>query len=310
MSLPLASDFCAETSEAVGESIVGTAATVGVWLAIEHCPAWAYDAVSSDGIPESVREAVGRWKPDVAGLRVQLIRRPGTLASGTFRVYVVVAGSPGMMVRFDEMSFAALEALDLRAAVDAMRVGATPPGAEVQSTPLLLVCTHGKRDRCCAKRGMAIYEPAADADDIDVWQTTHLGGHRYAATCVVLPAGVCYGRVEPDDVPAMLDAHRGHRLGPMARVRGNCRWPKPVQAAEFFVREKLGETRLGVIELHETAELAAGAHRVELSCGGRRFEVDVIRSQTDAMMLPSCFKAPEPVVNFELVKLQERVVVR
>jgi hypothetical protein len=52
---------------------------------------------------------------------------------------------------------------------------------------MLLVCTNGRRDVCCALWGQRFYAAAA-ALLPNVWQTTHLGGHRFAATAVSLPA--------------------------------------------------------------------------------------------------------------------------
>ncbi|MDC3002011.1 hypothetical protein OA174_05370 [Actinomycetota bacterium] len=59
------------------------------------------------------------------------------------------------------------------------------------------VCTHGKRDVCCATsgRGYALARQAA-APDAHVWECSHLGGHRFAPTCLFLPSGRLYGRLD------------------------------------------------------------------------------------------------------------------
>ena len=63
-----------------------------------------------------------------------------------------------------------------------------------QMTPydqsLILVCTHGSRDRCCGTLGGAIYAKAHKKAPDQVWQASHLGGHRFAPTLPVLPQGM------------------------------------------------------------------------------------------------------------------------
>src|SRR5690606_10098426 len=108
-----------------------------------------------------------------------------------------------------------------------------------------LVCTHGRRDRCCALRGVAFFKSLSDLGPRgELWQTSHLGGHRFAATMVHLPRGVCYGRLVPEDAEAMTSAHTAGRLYDLRRYRGQTRYPTPVQAAESWLREQEGDMSL------------------------------------------------------------------
>ncbi len=62
---------------------------------------------------------------------------------------------------------------------------------------LFAVCTNGRRDRCCAivGRGIAVDLHAEFGDQ--VVEISHLGGHRYAGTMLVLPRGYAYGFLDP-----------------------------------------------------------------------------------------------------------------
>ena len=110
-----------------------------------------------------------------------------------------------------------------------------------QMTPydlsLVLVCTHGSRDRCCGKLGGAIYAKAHKKSPEQVWQASHLGGHRFAPTLLVLPQGMMYGRIEKDDIPAML-SHPSHTPFSCDRLRGVPKWPKEVQTAAHTLWKK------------------------------------------------------------------------
>jgi hypothetical protein len=96
--------------------------------------------------------------------------------------------------------------------------------------PMVLVCTHGVRDACCAVRGRPIAATLARALPDEVWECTHLGGHRFAGTLLSLPDGACFGRLEPETVLGVVAAHREGRAD-AAHLRGSTRFAPAVQAA-------------------------------------------------------------------------------
>jgi hypothetical protein len=65
---------------------------------------------------------------------------------------------------------------------------------------LALVCTNGRRDLCCARFGTPVYNYLKNEEPgfpgLRAWQSTHMGGHRFAANLLWLPQGVLYGRVD------------------------------------------------------------------------------------------------------------------
>ena len=79
--------------------------------------------------------------------------------------------------------------------------------------PLFLVCTHGKHDRCCAKFGRPLYDAVREqVEDGWVWQSSHVGGDRFAGNVVVLDDGVYYGRVEPSEAWPVVEAALERRV--------------------------------------------------------------------------------------------------
>lgn len=74
---------------------------------------------------------------------------------------------------------------------------------------LILCCTHGKKDKCCAKYGYQTYKAlantvAAEQLPFDVWESSHLGGCRLAASLLLLSPVRKYGRITPAEVAAFL----------------------------------------------------------------------------------------------------------
>ena len=150
---------------------------------------------------------------------------------------------------------------------------------EVSADPMLLVCTNGRRDACCALRGRALVGALAAGHEARTWECTHLGGHRFAGNLVCLPHGFIYGRVTPADGPRLADAYLRGEVDP-ALLRGRSTWPEPAQVAEIALRAALGASGVDAVTLR-TVERDGDAASVELDAGGRthRFELVAERSE-------------------------------
>ena len=150
--------------------------------------------------------------------------------------------------------------------------------------PLFLVCTHGKHDRCCAKYGRPLYDAVCEqVEDGWAWQSTHIGGDRFAGNLVVLPEGVYYGRVEQSEAWPVLEAALDRRVH-LPNYRGRSCHGFAAQAAERRVRQQTG--LLGVFDV----SVAAIAHegdvwRAQVDAGGAAYEVEVRREQGEATHL-------------------------
>src|SRR5262249_39352173 len=101
--------------------------------------------------------------------------------------------------------------------------------------------------------GRPLYDALRQAaDSAGVWQSTHVGGDRFAGNVVVLPHGLYYGRVGPREVAGLVAAHAGGRID-LARYRGRSAWPFAVQAAEQAWREAVGFAGFAALELVRNA---------------------------------------------------------
>jgi Sucrase/ferredoxin-like len=138
------------------------------------------------------------------------------------------------------------------------------------------VCTHGKHDRCCSKFGRPLYDAVREqVEDGWVWQSSHVGGDRFAGNLVSLPDGAYHGRVEPGEAWTVLDAAlRGEVHLP--RYRGRSCHSFPAQAAERAVREHTGV--LGVVDVRvASCERSGDGWAAVVESGGTAWEVDVRR---------------------------------
>jgi hypothetical protein len=114
--------------------------------------------------------------------------------------------------------------------------GADLTDGEPLAEPLILVCAHGRRDACCARLGVPLYDALSPHLAPErLWQASHLGGHRFAPNVLVLPDGVQLGRVPVGRAAEVAGLLSGGRI-PLDLYRGRTIYPPPVQAAELLVR--------------------------------------------------------------------------
>lgn len=256
---------CSEQTRALGGSIAGTAvASTHTWLCVEVRAAWGPKGLGDTELPEGVEAALRRAAPRGSGVRVQLIRQPRAASEDPVTVLLArVRPGEEAVRRLRLGTLAELVDVDLESWIRA-------PGSlgEAVEEPLYLVCTHGRRDRCCALHGVAVWLALSAWWPQDTWQTSHLGGHRFAATLLALPEGVCFGQVEPDEAEALHEAWRSGVLYDASRVRGRVAWSRAAQAAEVLG----GFVGRAAPSLHGQAELGDGVVRVDL--GGQRLTLE------------------------------------
>lgn len=108
---------------------------------------------------------------------------------------------------------------------------------------MYLVCVHGRRNRCCARFGGPLARALASGYADDLWETTHLGGHKFAANMVLLPHGLYYGQCDMDTAVAAIEAYRrGEILA--RRFRGRAGQDTATQQAEHAGLEARGQLPL------------------------------------------------------------------
>lgn len=278
---------CAEISLAAGEPLAGTAvADTDCFLVLEHAAPWGPLGVEDSGLPEAVVEQLGALSRRHRRLRVQLVRRRDARAD--MKLYLADA-SAGSLSALTLAKVEDLLALDL----DAWLRGERELGVR-EAEPLYLVCVHGKRDRCCALLGLPVHRALAERVGERALETTHLGGHRFAATLLVLPHGVCYGRLEPGDVPALVDASARGQWFDLARARGRCAYGSEAQAAEIALRMRTGERDLAHYRLQDLERDGAGFRVRFADAAGGEHVVQLTREAMPAMPT-SCDGEAKPV---------------
>ena len=275
--------WCAELN--ADEDLPGSAPVAQTHVLLEHLGPW----------PATPLEALDlnyAAELDELDASIGLVRRPApfrTPATGfPDSPYVIVSTSARVAVT---RASGLPSARTLADAIVALGRGQLPSGWQYEPW-LILVCTHARRDACCARLGRPLVDDLlAVSDQERIWETTHLGGHRFAPTCLALPSQVVYGRVTSDRVPGLAAAIAAGEVVPDL-MRGRTTYAPALQAGEIVARTRLGVSantlelvgssavgdrtrstwRSGDVTVDVTIEKQTGRER-QLSCGKDKLEV-------------------------------------
>lgn len=278
---------CALLSRARDEPLAGTASRVIRWVVVEQPGAWGKDAL----VDSRLDEAVGRTLRSAGrrhGFRPLLVRQPGwRKPEGGRRVYLArTRRDGGWMEQLTVDDPHVLTKLDW-AALDASE---SPGVGEPAPAHVHLVCTNGRHDPCCADQGRPVVRALDDAGVADVWESTHVGGDRFAANVVTLPHGVYYGRVEPDEAAGLLADLRQGVLS-LDHYRGRSSFSPLAQAAEIFARRDLDERRLLALRLQSAERRGDQGLAVRFDHDTGAVDVVVSRDRAPADLL-TCGATP------------------
>ncbi|HXR70924.1 sucrase ferredoxin [Actinocrinis sp.] len=305
---------CSVFSATLHEPLAGTAPVASAWLAIEQPGPWGARALTQSHLDPEIGAELGR-RAEALGLRIALIRRVGrhALTDPTARRTALLCNTrPGAAtvraVKFSDPG----ELLDLN--LGDLVAGRFAEG-ELLANPVMLVCTNGKRDQCCAERGRALAldlaqrEAARDgvqsSDVIDVWESDHLGGHRFAPTAVVLPTGYVYGRLDADAALAALDAARGGQVM-IENARGRSTWSRAGQAADLALRTELQQFDADAVWIVAEERTGEDSYAVELSVDDdTRYRATVHGAPASVPRPESCGKALGNPIELRVTELEK-----
>jgi hypothetical protein len=284
---------CSDQSLARNDTMYGTASAGHSWLMLELAGPWGHSAFldSATVIDRELGRGIAR-RAEAAGMRIAAIRRPGRRsATPRWRWFVAHCNEGSEALHHGEVD-------DARGYLDLALDGSD---GEVCTDPLVAICAHGKHDQCCAVRGRSATAAIAAEFPEFTWECSHLGGDRFAATMLVLPEGLCYGRVDSTDSAELVRKYLEGRLD-NRYLRGRTSLPHPVQAAQYFVRAASGEDRIAALSpIH--VERNEHTVRVVLSGGSGPVEIVLAEELSEPLLSMCSAKASGRVRTFVLVSM-------
>ncbi len=275
--------FCSEVSLENGEPLGATASRVDNWILVEYRGVWSRDALAGSALSAEVKEHLRERAAALRPSKLLFLRRAERSGHAGFSVFWGTSPERGgRLFRTEVDCYPDLLGLDFNG-----------DGGEPVEHPLLLVCTHGKHDRCCARQGRPLFESLREqAERGWLWQSTHVGGDRFAGNLVCLPEGLWFGRVAREDVWQLLDEYLAGRIY-LERYRGRSCYPFAVQAAERAVRVETGLTGVGDLELvsREPIRFRAGGRVLEVEVEAQPGELTYLTCSAESLKHPRRFAA-------------------
>lgn len=277
--------FCSERSIALGEQLFGTAKKTTTWLLLEYPYLWSRKAFEESNLPAQLKSYLSAFLDHIPDSRLLLIKNKTALLQDRITFFVVnSAENQPRIYQFQFDSYADLEDLELtRLLSDPSAIS-----SHLHSEPIFLVCTNGKRDLCCAKYGLPVYDQIAAMKDM-VWQSTHLGGHRFATNVLCFPHGILYGRVDEDSAIPLIDAYvEGNLL--LEKYRGRACFDSHVQAADHYLRKQTGMTKIQAYRLAGVEVLKPDRWRVKFysPSDGKVYQVTIFAELSEFQTYTSC----------------------
>lgn len=218
--------FCADLSQQQDDPLAGSAAHPERTLLISWPRAkWLRSMRHASDMSTALKQSLDAMAE--SGVRINLIQRPG-MDKYHHQVFLM-----------PERHRFSVEREQLASFIAALQTGGCLAQWQRPSLAkdLVLCCTHGKKDKCCAKYGYQTYKALAQTAvehslPFDVWESSHLGGCRLAASVIVLPNVRKYGRITPAQTLPFLQAEAaGQRYLP--GYRGDSRLTPAQQCSQL-----------------------------------------------------------------------------
>jgi hypothetical protein len=278
---------CSVLGERLGEDLAASAPKAGRFLLLEQPGPWTgRNAVTHSDLDDGIARAL-LARADDADVKVHLIRRSSRRAALPARSCFLADVARGWVERHELHDPAEVLELDL-----AMR-------GERWEQPLYLVCTHGKRDPCCARRGRPLARALKAHRPEETWEIGHIGGHRFAATFLTFPHGLAFGRVPAAAGPEIVSALEAGEIV-LAHLRGRAGEKPVAQAADVLVRRELGLRGVDALAV----EAVDGATVTLRRDDGTRLRATITRRDDPRPRPVSCGDEPETIAVHELARLE------
>ncbi len=280
---------CARASHDCNESFLGTASPFRYALMIEYHGDFPESAIIGSNLPAAVKKHVLKLYETKSDIRILLMKKQ---LYGASKKLFWADCAPNEM-KLWHYSFDKYE--DLLQ----LKLGEMNKQWQLVTEPQFFICTNGAHDPCCGKYGQDLFA-ASELQYNNVWQTTHLGGDRFAATVLALPTGIYYRRVHPAALAEIIAAHWRREVY-LPCFGGRSVYARAAQIAEYMLREKTHVKDLQRFTLI-TQSSVKNRHTVQFADQAKKYTLVLQEVIEERTALLSCHaKTPSPLMHYELL---------
>ncbi len=292
--------FCSIESRQHEEGLLGSAPRADVWFMLEYAGRWGSKAFEDSSLDANLKAQVNGQLADIPNSRLLLVKQDGAPTDGfRFSAARAAAESPTLH-EFTFNDYNELGAIDLAA----LGAGDAQYDGQLSKRKLVLVCTNGLRDQCCALHGVKAYGALKAEFGDSVWQSSHHGGHRYSANMLAMPHGLSYGKMD-EEGEAVVRSYLAGEM-PLDHLRGRSTLPGPAQAAEGLLRAQSGVRAPEAYTFDALEELdnAQFAVRFREADSGATKTVTIQQHTSAELIYVSCVGDKQsPLIEYELIEI-------
>ncbi len=281
---------CSDRSVERGDPLAGTAGYGERWFLVEIDGAWGAHAFFQSRLePELARRLVSRIES--AGIRPLAIRRTGRKADERRAQkrwrWAAIDARPGHeSVRWGSVTDP----------VDLLTVPLDGSTGELSTEPVVCVCTHARHDQCCAVKGRPVVAALARRHPTRTWECSHLGGDRFAATMVMFPHGLLFGRMTAAEADTVFAEYRSGIADPRF-LRGRTSLPNAAQAAIAIAAERNDDHRIDAFAFVAETRTVDG-WLVTLDYGGAPVTIELVERMSEPLLSMCSAVHAAPVREF------------
>ena len=277
--------FCSDIARENHVPLMATATRGDLWFLLEYGGRFEGKAFEASTIPDEVKAYLKEVQVPGLKTRILLIRKPDPHDSVLHLFVGLTDPQNPKLYQYQLDSYTDILDIDLVKVAE----GEPEDASALREDPLFLVCTNGRRDFCCARRGPAIFNALTKIVGDAVWQSSHIGGHNKAPNTLFFPYGVESGYTTPEVIGDFVHEFQEHRVN-LEYYRGRVCYDAPAQAAEHFWRQETGIMDLPGMQLVSVETVSDNEWQVEVqgTDGTNRQQMRIQRRESEPQIPITC----------------------
>lgn len=292
---------CSVSSADAGEALIGTAPSRDGYLLIEARFPWKHDILDSKDLLK-IAPILTHANVDGKPLKIFLVGYDSAYSKEGFRRVVLLRKDVENKKFIHEEYFLPLERegellpllFENKEQLQAYK------GCALER--IIVVCVDGGHDKCCGLKGQPLYRSLRQryTKDVQVLQASHIGGHRFAPTCIDFPEGRAWGRIEESRLEDIFEK-RASFSEVSHMYRGNGFLNQKEQYVEKCILEEYG--------WNADANIEQEGERIKVTFDrGERVEYYSVSETSPVLAFGSC-EDPEPTsfIKYAVRKLYKKL---
>jgi hypothetical protein len=281
--------FCSEKSNEIREQIQGTAPSFQYIFLLEYESYWDSKPLLNNTINKDVLKYMFSAIKLLGNAKMLFIKSDKSTKKGGLKLFLINTS-------FKEGNYKVIEFNNYNDILLIDLINIITDNDEMTDKEILyLVCTNGKKDKCCAKYGFPIYQNLKkNISNEQIWQCTHIGGDRFAPNIITFPNGAHYGHLKVDEIEKFLSTTLDGNIY-LEKYRGKSKYNKYEQAAEYFLMKELQNNKSQNFSLEKSEKIDEASYLVMFRCTSnlKKYSVSISSSFSDFYRLPSCTAVSE-----------------